>query len=172
MVHRIIACAWSCIKEAMIFGKSYYKSPRGCVIKPGRIIYEHTPYKITNLHENYHIKKYYIIVNNKKENLFRDLIISQCFHPNAMGSEDVGVVKIEEPPKYSRFCLPDNIFGSKFINSDEHRLILRGDIKPPDHRIISDMYIRMAFLRIWAMDNPHHVPNNKSVETEPRLPFH
>lgn len=154
----------------MLSGKCYYKSPFMNVIKPGRITYLGQGYKIINLHKNYHIKKYYIIVNNKSENLFEDLILFKCFHPNAFGGES-GIININSPPKYSKFCLPDWIFGSQVINNDAHKKIISGEIKKPSNNVISDMYIRMAFLSVWCLDNPHHQPVSEYVKTEPKLPF-
>jgi len=154
----------------MLSGKHYYQSPVGCVITPGRIIYMNRGYKITNLHKNYIIKKYYIVVNNKDENIFEDLILFKCFHPNAFGG-DGGEININYPPKYSKFCLPDWIFGSRFINSDYHQQIFKREVKKPLYNVISDMYIKMAFLSMWCLDNPHHQPVNEYVKTEPKLPF-
>lgn len=153
----------------MLSGKHYYESYRG-VIKPSRIIYMNHGYKITNLHSNYNIKKYYIVVNNKDDNIFEDLIIRDCFHPNAFGGEN-GDLDINYPPKYSKFCLPEWIFGSQLINSDIHQKIFKGKIPKPRHNVISDMYIKLAFLSIWCLDNPHHQPIKEYVKTDPILPF-
>jgi hypothetical protein len=152
----------------MFIRRSYYKS-KGIVI-PGRVLFQGTPYFIKYLHPSYHIKKYFIIVNNKRDNIFEDLIIFKCYHPNALGGEE-RLVHIDKPPKYSKFCLPDWVKGSKFINSDDHRKMLKGLLPMPDYNVISDMYLRMAFLSIWVLDNPHHEPLSEYVKTEPKLPF-
>lgn len=154
----------------MLSGKCYYKSPFMSNIKPGRIIYLGKSYKITWLHPNYAIKKYYIVVNNKTENIFEDLILSKCFHPNAFGG-DKGFVNINRPPKYSKFCLPDWIFGSRVIDNDHYQKIFDGKIPHPGYNIISDMYIKLAYLSLWCLDNPHHQPISENVKTEPNLPF-
>jgi hypothetical protein len=154
----------------MLSGRYYYKSPIECNIKPGRIIYLGKVYTITQLHKNYHVNRYYIVVNNKKENLFEDLILSNCFHPNAFGGTN-GYININSPPKYSKFCLPDWVFGAEFIDSKVHQKIIKGLLPKPNHNIISDMYIRMAFLSVWVLDNPHHQPISDYVKTEPKLPF-
>ena len=156
----------------MIKGKCYYESPTNCHIIPGYVLYMRQAYQIKSTHPNYHIKKYFILVNNKVDNLVEDLIISNCCHPNAMVDENEPDIFLDKPPKYSRFCLPYNTYGSKFITEEIWQNIMDGVIPRPEYDVISDAYIRSSFLSLWAIDNPHHLPQQKHIKTIPELPFY
>ena len=154
----------------MINGRVYYKSPKSLLLKPTNVQYMNQIYNIVKTHPNYWVKEYYIIVNNKDENIIEDIIICNCFHPNAWGGED-NKVYINNPPKFSRFCLPDSIQGSQLVNDNKLRKIQRGLLKKSKQKIVSDFFIRLM-IGTWGLDNPHHEPPKEFVTTNPKLPFY
>ena len=154
----------------MINGKIYYKSSNGLLIKPNNAQYMNHVYSIIKTHPNYWIKKYYIIVNDKKENIIKDIIICNCFHPNSWGGEN-SKIHINNPPKFSRFCLPSSIQDSQLISDDKLKKIQKGILSKPKQKIVSDFFIRLM-LGTWSLDNPHHEPLKQFVTTKPKLPFY
>jgi len=145
----------------MIKGKYYYEVDTNII--PKNLIYNHEVYSIIKIHSSYHIKKYYVIVNNFYENIVVDVILSNCYHPNAYGGEKEGFVFIDKPNKYSKFCLPDTILNNwKFSIDPDY-------IKQPNDNILSEKDFESSFLKTWAMDNPHHYPYKNNVVAEKQI---
>jgi hypothetical protein len=145
----------------MIEGKYYYIVDTNII--PKVLLYNYEAYTITKIHSNYHIKKYYIIVNNWEDNIVLDIILSKCYHPNAYGGEDKGFVDIEKPPEYSKFCLPDTIkYKWAFCEDEEY-------IKQPNDNLLTEKDFENSFLKIWALDNPHHYPCKSLVSAEKQI---
>jgi len=144
----------------MIKGKTYHIVYTDII--PNLLLYQNKIYTITKIHPSYHIKKYYVIVNNFFDDIVLDVILSNCFHPNAYGGEKLGSVDIEKPPNYSKFCLPDYIINKwKFSEDIKYK-------KVKDDYMFSMLDFDNSFLKLWAMDNPHHMPNKKLVSAELR----
>ena len=142
----------------MIKGKKYHIIDTDVI--PKLLLCQNKIYTIIDIHPSYHIKKYYVIVNNFDDNIVLDVILSNCFHPNAYGGEKLGAVDIKKPPKYSKFCLPDYIINKwKFSEDDEYK-------KVKDDCIFSIIDFDNSFLKLWAMDNPHHMPSKHLVSAE------
>jgi len=152
----------------MIYGKNYYESKKGILLKPTIVMFKYRKYNIINCHPGYHIKKYYIIVNNKNDRLIKDIIISDCYHPNAWGGEN-GEIDIKKPPKFSKFCLPNDIKGSKLISDSRMKKYSESITIRPDYPFYSDIHIRYM-LMMWTLDDPHHFPLREHLKTTPTLP--
>jgi len=144
----------------MLQGKNYYTLNLSSVIIPGRIIFNHNAYFITKLHKSYHIKKYFVIVDNLQNNIIQDVIIYKCFHPNAWGEE---FPDIENPPKYSKFCLPDWLLGHYKFTDNSNYLKLKGE------KIFTRKDFENDFLWLWQMDNPHHWLDKEFVDGERKV---
>jgi len=152
----------------MIYGKSYYESKKGILLKPTIVMFKYKKYNIVSCHPGYHIKKYYIIVNNKNDRLIQDVIICDCCHPNAWGGE-VSRLNVEKPPKFSKFCLPNDVKGAKLISDLMMKKYEKSVVIRPDYAFYSDIHIRYM-LMMWSLDNPHHYPLREHLKTNPPLP--
>jgi len=152
----------------MIKGKEYYESLTGLIIKPRYVMYKHKKYDIISTHPSYQIKKYYIIVNNKKDRLIKDVIIYKSCHPNAWGGENKSL-NINYPPKYSKFCLPTDTIGSKLISDRLMQRYANNELKKPEYNIYSDNSIQYMLMS-WSLDDPHHLPLREHLKTKPPLP--
>jgi hypothetical protein len=152
----------------MLKGKEYYKSKSNVILIPKYVMFKYEPYKILKCHIGYHIKSYYIVVNNKSDNIIQEIIISDCCHPNAYGGENTDL-DLNKPPKFSKFCLPKTVTGSKLISDKLMKKYQRDVSIRPDYNIYSNKHIRYM-LKSWAMDDPHHYPLRSHVTTNPPLP--
>jgi len=152
----------------MINGKDYYESKKELLLKPKFIMFKFKKYNIIKCHPNYYIKKYYIIVNNKKDKIIQDIIICNCCHPNAWGGEDGGI-NIEKPLKFSKFCLPNDVKGAKLISDLLMQKYVDDISNRPDYKFYSDNPIRYMLMS-WSLNDPHHFPLRKHIETYPPLP--
>ena len=142
----------------MLKGKYYWEIDTNII--PKLLLCQNKIYTITKIHPSYHIKKYYVIVNNLYDNIVLDVILSNCFHPNAYGGEKLGTVNINKPPEFSKFCLPDYIINKwKFSENLEYK-------KVKEDYIFATTDFDNSFLKLWAMDNPHHMPNKDLVSAE------
>lgn len=152
----------------MINGKQYYESTKDSLIIPKYAMYKHNKYNIIYTHPSYHIKKYYIIVNNKKERLIQDIIIFNSCHPNAWGGEDKEL-NIKYPPKFSKFCLPIDVIGAKLISDELAKKYVRDVLVRPEYIYYCDNWIKQI-LNVWSLDDPHHLPLREHLKTKPPLP--
>jgi hypothetical protein len=144
----------------MLKGKIHHRVKVDPIVIPTTLMYQNTPYKITKVHPNYHIKEYCVVVNNFDDNIVLDIVLLNCFHPNVIGGEKKGFVDINKPPKESKYCMPDYIINRwKFCEDPDY-------IKVPGDNILSMKDFNDSFLKIWAMDNPHHYPSKKLVSAE------
>ncbi len=153
----------------MIENKNYYKSNNSNPIIPSLALFKYKPYKINWCHQGYQIKKYFIIVNNTEDNLIEDVIIYKSCHPNAWGGEE-GNLNIEDPPKYSKFCLPPVVKGAKLISNKLFKKYQNGEIKLKEKNVFSDDWFRRNVLMIWQLNDTHHDPLRKHFKTIPHLP--
>ena len=152
----------------MINDTEYYESFKDILIKPKFIMFKYRKYNIISCHKGYEIKKYYIIVNNKKDKIIQNIIISDCCHPNAFGGENKQL-DLNKPPKFSKFCLSDNVKGSKLISNSLMKKYVNDVSIWPNYMFYSNSYIRYM-LMYWSLDNPHHYPIKEHVKTNPPLP--
>ncbi len=144
----------------MLKGKYYWEIDTNII--PKLLLCQNKIYTITKIHPSYHIKKYYVIVNNLYDNIVLDVILSNCFHPNAYGGEKLGSVSIDKPPKFSKFCLPDTIINRwKFSEDCKYEKI-------PNDLMFTIKDFDNSFLKLWAMDNPHHMPYKSLVSASLR----
>jgi len=151
----------------MIEGKEYFRSID--VIKPRMAIFKYKHYDIKKLHPNYIIREWYIIVNNKIDKIIENVILADCWHPNAWseGPENYGINK---PPQFSRYCLPNDVIGAKLVSNELMEKYRWNKEKRPSYVTYSKRIIEEHFLKIWSMDDPHHYPSTKHINTEPSLP--
>jgi len=152
----------------MIYDKQYYESKNNIILKPKTIMFKFEKYNIIKCHPNYYIKKYYIIVNNKKDNIIQDIIICNSCHPNAWGGENENL-NLDKPPEFSKFCLPNDIIGAKLISDSSMQKYADNINSRPTYKIYSDNPIRYM-LMYWSLDDPHHFPLRKHIKTTPPLP--
>lgn len=131
-------------------------------------MFKYHDYKIIKVHKGYHIKKYWIIVNNKKENIIEELWLGECLHPNAWGGED-GEIDLDNPPLKSKFCLPQYIIGSKLISNSLFSSYLHQEKPFPKYLTRTSDQIK-SMLSEWCLDDPHHFPPKYYVTTIPPLP--
>lgn len=151
----------------MLKGKVYYGSKSGVI--PKNVMYKYESHDITYCHPGYHVKKYYVIVNNTVDKIIEDIIIEDSFHPNAWGMEKQQYIEINKPPKFSRFCSGGSIIGAKLITDTLMKKYQTNPSTIPNYKIYSDKYIRYMISQ-WGLDNPHHYPLRKHVTTSPPLP--
>ena len=152
----------------MLKNKEFYESKKGIVLKPLYIMFKYKKYNIIDCHPNYHIKKYFIIVDNKTDNLIQDIIINDSCHPNAWGGEDSNL-KIDKPPKFSKFCLPNDVIGAKLISDSLMQKYAKDVSIRPSYKFYSDNPIRYMLMS-WCLDDPHHFPLKENIKTKPPLP--
>ncbi len=138
----------------MLRGKCYHTIEPKKAIIPTTLLHNKKIYNIFWCHWAYKIKKYFVVVNNKTDNILKDIIIFRAFHPNAYGGEEEGTIEIGNPTKYSKMCI-DNYFinNFKFIEN-----------KKPGKKIINRWMIETHFLGFWTLDNPHHWPRKEFVK--------
>jgi hypothetical protein len=145
-----------------------YESKPGIDLIPNCIMFKYKLYDIIKVHQGYHIKKYWIIVNNKSDKIIEGLWIGGCCHPNAYGGEDKELF-LNDPPLRSKFCLSETVKGCKIISNSLLTKYSKKEIPRPNYPIQSDKLIRFM-LTSWYLDNPHHFPLNKHIKTKPPLP--
>jgi hypothetical protein len=152
----------------LVKGDNCYESKNGKLLKPYYISFKGEHYIIQTVHDNYYIKKYYIIVNNKKDKIIEDVIISNCCHPNAWGGED-NDLNINKPPKFSQMCLSENYVGRKLI-SDTLMTKYCNDCNDIVNSTFCNNWVEHKILKVWSMDEPHHYLYPDYVTTKPSLP--
>lgn len=141
----------------MLKNKYYYTIKPDQTIKPNRMVIGNESFKIQWCHWGYHIKKYFVVVNNFNDNILKEIILDRTYHPNGLG-EITGKADIRNPAKYVKMCVSNRFINKfKFINE-------QNPIRKKGQKIITSKEIEMFHLSIWVMDNPHHYPRKEYVK--------